>query len=233
MFGVVTQPPRMPLWHRSERLTYLCLTDAPVESINHCRHPSFLVLIADCYRGQDWNSKLSLSPAHASMAPIGEAFFPLLDRCFSGEHQLLKYLRSSFAARQGARQWHSQEAPHRFTEDGILNRHLTDPQTIDIPAQSRHWPKGIALAFREARGLHTSKGDATGPLITHTPPPNPTDMTRMLRSKRGCKKERIVSSRKPYTTLKRDIPRFLEPRLIRWTPLWKTRRRVSRWTLSL
>jgi hypothetical protein len=36
-------------------------------------------------------------PLDASMAPIGEAYFPPLDRCFSGEYQLLYVCNPSFS----------------------------------------------------------------------------------------------------------------------------------------
>ena len=96
--------PRISLWHRSERLTFLRLTSASVESINYCKHPT------------------SVPCTHLlNVVKIIE-----------------EYLHSPFAAVRRARQWHSQAAPHRSTDDRNTSPVYTFP---------REWPKGAALCF--------------------------------------------------------------------------------------
>lgn len=60
------------------------------------------------------------------MAPIGEAYFPPLDRCFSGEHQLLSWKTTYVALSQ----------LNGEAQKGSLRRHLTDPQTVHLLAHS-------------------------------------------------------------------------------------------------
>ncbi|KAL6715481.1 hypothetical protein ACLMJK_006442 [Lecanora helva] len=56
------------------------------------------------------------------MAPIGDAYFPPLDRCLSGEQQLLSWKTTYLALSQ----------PDHGVGNASLRRHLADPQTIRI-----------------------------------------------------------------------------------------------------
>ena len=76
------------------------------------------------------------------MAPIGEAYFPPLDRCFSGQHQLM-YEPRNFASKKSLtvpRSWKTTFTTLSQFDYGARNvslkLHLTDPQTIQILARA-------------------------------------------------------------------------------------------------
>lgn len=70
------------------------------------------------------------------MAPIGEAYFPPLDRCLSGEHQLLWFplLPQRDRKLTSTRSWKTTYVALSQVDNGFnntsLKRHLADPQTV-------------------------------------------------------------------------------------------------------